>query len=124
VRTARTVRLCGHRGSGGTRLLAIDVVAPPLVPLLYPERLRHARRRTSVGLYASIAKGPRIPRDQWPLVRAQARRDGLRATARAFGVSYETIRTILRVDDGYPAVGAVSSPAAVRKRCNSNASAA
>ena len=100
------------------------MVAPPLVPLLYPERLFHARGHAGAGRYAPTAKGSRIPRDQGPLVRAPARQQGLRATVRAFGVSHETIRTILRAHDDDGAVGVMNSSATDRKRGNSTPSAA
>ena len=87
-------RLSG--GSDGDRLREIDVVAPPLVPFLYPERLLRARRRAGVGRYAAGAKGRRIPRERWPEVAARAEREGLRTVAREFGVSHETVRSVLR----------------------------
>ena len=74
----------------------IDVVAPPLVPFLYPERVLRSRRRVGVGRYAAGTKGPRIPRERWPEVAARAKREGLRAVARDFGVSHETVRAVLR----------------------------
>ena len=106
------------------RLLKIDVVVPPLVPLLYPERSYRAPRHLGLGRYAPLVKRSRIPRDQWPLVRAPARQQGLRATVRAFGVSHETIRTILRAHDDDGAVGVMNSSATDRKRGNSTPSAA
>ena len=75
----------------------IDVVAPPLVPFLYPERALRSRRRPGTGRYAVGVKGPRIPRERWPEVAARAEREGLRAVARELGVSHETVRTVLRV---------------------------
>jgi hypothetical protein len=72
----------------------IDVVALPLVPFLYSERHLFAKRRLGIGRYAAVAKGPRIPGDRWQEVDARARAIGLRATAREFGVSHETIRSI------------------------------
>ena len=83
-------------GSDGDRLREIDVVAAPLVPFLYPERLLHARRRSGIGRYAPAAKGPCIPREHWPHVAARAKREGLRAVAREFGVSHETVRVIVQ----------------------------
>ena len=87
-------RLSG--GSDGDRLREIDVVSPPLVPFLYPERLLRSRRRLGVGRYAAGTKGPRIPRERWSEVAARAKREGLRSVARDFGVSHETVRSVLR----------------------------
>ena len=74
----------------------IDVVSPPLVPFLYPERVLRSRKRLGVGRYASGAKGPLIPRECWPVVAARAEREGLRAVARDLGVSHETVRAVVR----------------------------
>jgi hypothetical protein len=89
-------------GAGdGDRLREIDVVALPLIPFLYPERLLHSRRRAGIGRYAVVVKGPRIPKERWSEVAARARRDGLRSAACAFGVSHETVRGIvIRVTQG------------------------
>ena len=83
-------------GSDGDRLREIDVVNLPLIPLLYPERLLHYRRRTGVGRYAVVAKGPLIPRECWAEVTVQAKRAGLRAVARELGVSHETVRSMVK----------------------------
>jgi hypothetical protein len=72
------------------------VVDLPLVPFLYPDRLLRSRRRSGVGRYATIAKGPRIPQERWPEVAARVQREGLRVVARDFGVSHETVRGFLR----------------------------
>ena len=82
-------------GSDGDRLREIDVVELPLVPFLFPDRLLCSRRRGEAGRYAVAVKGPRIPREQWPEVAARARREGLRAVARDFGVSHETVRSVV-----------------------------
>lgn len=81
-------------GSDGDRLREIDVVALPLIPFLYPERMLHSRRRSGIGRYAVVAKGPRIPRERWSEVATRAEREGLRRVARHFGVSHETVRSI------------------------------
>jgi transposase len=49
-----------------------------------------------MGRYAVVAKGPRIPREQWSEVAVRAKREGLRAVARELGVSHETVRTIVK----------------------------
>jgi len=67
-----------------------------LIPFLYAERLLHSRRRSGVGRYSVVTKGPRIPREQWPEAAARARAIGLRAAARERGVSHETIRAVVR----------------------------
>jgi hypothetical protein len=86
-------RLSG--GSDGDRLREIDVFALPLVPLLYSERLLESRQRSGVGRYATVAKGPRIPRERWSDVAARVQREGLRAVARDYGVSHETVRGVV-----------------------------
>lgn len=83
-------------GSDGDRLLEIDVVTAPLVPFLYPERLLRSQQRTGNGRYSAISRGSRIPKENWAMVAAQAQTVGLRATARMFGVSHETVRTVVR----------------------------
>jgi hypothetical protein len=70
-------------------------VALPLIPFLYPDRLLHSRRRSGIGRYATVAKGPRIPPERWHEVAARAEREGLRRVARGMGVSHETIRVIV-----------------------------
>ena len=77
-------------------LREIDVVAPPSVPFLYPERVLRSRQRRGNGRYAAGAKGTRIPLERWPEVAARARQEGLRAVARELGVSHETVRSVLR----------------------------
>jgi hypothetical protein len=71
------------------------VVEQPLIPFLYPEQLLHSRRRSGIGRYAVVAKGPRIPRERWRDVAAQVERDGLRTVARELSVSHETVRAIV-----------------------------
>jgi len=83
-------------GSDGDRLREIDVVTQPLIPFLYPERVFYSRRRSGVGRYAVVVKGPRIPRERWSAVAAQVQRDGLRAVARELNVSHETVRGIVK----------------------------
>ena len=72
------------------------MVALPLIPFLYPARLLESRQRSGVGRYAAVAKGPRIPREQWAEAAARAHTVDLRATARERGVSHETIRSVVR----------------------------
>ncbi len=74
----------------------IDVVAPPLVPFLYPERVLRARQRRGVGRYAAGAKQCRIPEERWPEIVARAEQEGLRCIAHDFGVSHEAVRAVLR----------------------------
>jgi hypothetical protein len=68
----------------------------PLVPILSAERLVRSRRRSGVGRYGVAAKGPRIPREHWAEVARRAKHEGLRAVARDFGVSHETVRAITK----------------------------
>jgi hypothetical protein len=84
------------RGFEGDRLREIEVAALPWIPFLYPERLLHARRRSGIGRYATIVKGPCIPRERWAEVAARAKQEGLRSVARDWGVSHETVRTVAR----------------------------
>ena len=72
------------------------MVAPPLVPFLYPERVLHACRRRGIGRYAAGAKQSRIPEERWPEVIARAECEGLRKIARDFGVSHEALRAVLQ----------------------------
>jgi hypothetical protein len=69
-------------GTNGDRLREIDVVALPLIPLLYPDCLLRGRRRSGVGHYATVVKEPRNPRAQWAELAARAEREGLRRVAR------------------------------------------
>jgi hypothetical protein len=71
------------------------VVDLPLIPFFYPEDLLRSRRRSGVGRYTSATKGTRIPRERWPEVAARAKREGLRKVARDYGVSHETVRSIV-----------------------------
>ena len=69
----------------------------PFIPFLYPEQLLRSRRRSGIGRYAATAKGPLIPRERWPEVADRVQREELRAMARDFGVSHETVRFMVRV---------------------------
>lgn len=74
----------------------IDVVNPPLVPFLYPERVLRTRQRRGLGRYAAGLKGPQLPPEVWPEIARRAEHESLRDLAIAYGVSHETIRTIVR----------------------------
>ena len=82
-------------GTNGDRLREIDVVVLPLIPFLYPERLLRSRQRSGVGRYAMVAKGPRIPLEQWLDIAARAQQQSLRTVARELGVSHQTVRAIV-----------------------------
>jgi hypothetical protein len=71
-------------------------VALLLIPFLYAEGILHSRRRLGLGRYSTTVKGPRIPRELWPEVAARVPHEGLRAVARSFGVSHETVRSVVR----------------------------
>ena len=73
------------------------MVGLPFTPILYPERLLCSRGRSGVGRYAAATKGPLIPRERWQEVADRVQREGLRAVARDFGVSHETVRSVVRV---------------------------
>lgn len=80
----------------GGSLREIDVIAPPLVPILYPEHhlklaQRRGARRFAVGARASL-----IPANRWGEVAARAKNDSLRDIARDLGVSHETVRKAVR----------------------------
>ncbi len=77
----------------------IDVVSPPLVPFLYPERVLRSRQRRGVGRYATGVKAAKIPEACWAIVAARAKHEGLRAVARDFGVSHETVRSVVHAID-------------------------
>jgi hypothetical protein len=83
-------------GSDGDRLREIDVVDLPLIPFLHLERLLRSRQRSGIGRYATTAKGPRIPREQWSEIVDRVQREGLRAVARDLGVSHETVRAVVK----------------------------
>ncbi len=95
VRTAMPVK-CQIAGSTGGRLREIDVFSLPLIPFLYLERLIHLRRRSGIGRYATVAKGPHIPGECWLDVSVRAEREGLQAVARELGASDETVRMVVR----------------------------
>ncbi len=88
-----------YGGSDGDRFREIDAVSPPLVPFLirYPDRILRSRVRIGTGRYAAGTKEPRIPRERWPEVVVRAQREGLRAVARDLGVSYDALRSVIRV---------------------------
>ena len=83
-------------GSDGDHFREIDEIAAPLIPFLYPSRLLGSRGRRGTGRYAAGTKSHRIPEDRWPEVVARAKGEGLRSIACDFGVSHETVRTVLR----------------------------
>ncbi|MDP9375373.1 MAG: hypothetical protein M3Q65_23570 [Chloroflexota bacterium] len=74
----------------------IDVVAPPLIPFLYPERVLRVRQGRGVGRIAAAASTPAIPETRWSEIVARVKHEGLRRIARDFGVSHEVIRTVLQ----------------------------
>ena len=43
-----------------------------------------------------MTKGPRIPRERWAEVAVHAKHVGAQAVARDFGVSHETVRSVVR----------------------------
>jgi hypothetical protein len=49
-----------------------------------------------VGWYPPVVKGPRIRQEQWVEIPVWAKREGLRSVARDFGVSHETVRSLVR----------------------------
>jgi hypothetical protein len=77
-------------------LREIDAVLPPCVPFLYPHGVIHGRRRRGTERYAAGAKGSRIPEEHWATIVVRARQESLRRIARDFGVSHETVRSVLR----------------------------
>ena len=85
-----------NSGSDGDRLREIEVVAPPLVPILYPERVLRSHDRSGTGRYAAGARPPRIPRERWDDIVARSKRESVRTIASEFGVSYETVRILIR----------------------------
>jgi hypothetical protein len=77
-------------------LRELDVVAPPFISFLYPERVLRARQRTGARRYATGANGTRIPQEHWPEVAERAQREGLRTVAGELGVSHDSVRAVLR----------------------------
>jgi hypothetical protein len=49
-----------------------------------------------MGRYATAATGPRIPRERWLEVVTRVPHEGLRAVARDFEVSHETVRSVVQ----------------------------
>ena len=66
------------------------MVAPPLIPFLYPYAVVEAPRP------CAPQHRPRLARDYWPEIAERARYESLRCLAVEYGVSHETIRTIAR----------------------------
>ena len=91
---------CQARGlSGGSdrdRLREIDAVTPPLVPILYSYQVLRTVRRSGTGRYSPSANRTSISQEYWPVIVERSGREGLRQIARDFGVSHETIRSVLR----------------------------
>ncbi len=71
------------------------MVDPPLVPFLYPERVVRARQRRGAGRYAADVKQRHLAHQLWQEIAARARAESLRQLAVAYGVSHETIRTVV-----------------------------
>ena len=88
-------RLSG--GSDGDRLREIDATAPPLVPILYSERMVGSLQRRGTGRYAPGNSRCRIPEECWPDIVERAQHESLRSIAGDFGASHETIRTVLKL---------------------------
>ncbi len=91
----------GSDGSDGGPVREIDVVEPPLVPFLYPSEALEATPRRPLQCR------PRLPHDCWPAIAERAQYESLRDLAAEYGVSHETIRTIVR-----GARGAATAPMA------------
>ena len=51
---------------------------------------------SGVGRYSPVAKGLRVRQEHWVEIPVRAKREGLRAVARDFGVSHETVRSLVR----------------------------
>ncbi len=83
-------------GSDGDRLREIDAVTPPLVPILYSYQVLRTVRRSGTGRYSPGANRTSISQEYWPVIVERSGREGLRQIARDFGVSHETIRSVLR----------------------------
>ncbi len=83
-------------GSDGDRLREIEVVSPPLFPILYPERVLQSGDRSGAGRYAAGTKPPCIPQERWDDIVARSKRESLRTIASEFGVSHETVRILIR----------------------------
>ncbi len=67
--------------------------------MLYAERVIQSTKRRGAGRYAAMTRSLRIPEGRWSEVAERARSEALRSIARDFGVSHETVRTVLRMAD-------------------------
>jgi hypothetical protein len=72
------------------------MVALSLIPFLYPDRLLRSRRRSVTGRYATVARGPHIPRECWLNISVRAKLEELRAVARELPVSQEAVCTVVQ----------------------------
>lgn len=83
-------------GSDGDRLREIDIVEWPLVPFLHADLELQIWERSEQRRYAVGARRPMIPHECWDEIVQRAQMVGLRETARALGVSHETVRRIVK----------------------------
>jgi hypothetical protein len=89
----------------GDRFREIDVVALPLTAFLYPKRLLRLKRN-AMAKRCDVSEGPRyhlrtrkLTSEQELAIRAMAKTKSLRSLAAEYGVSHETIRTVLHTNE-------------------------
>jgi hypothetical protein len=83
-------------GSDGLSLRVVDTSRPfrVLLPDLRPALRLDCSTVQPRARYA--ASRSTIPSDQWPAIVAAVQANGVRATARVFGASYEAVRQLVR----------------------------
>jgi len=87
---------CLSSGSDGDRLREIDEIAPPLIPLPCPEQTQCEGILNLVRDSKKVTGKWKISVDRWLEISDRSRSESLRDLAAEFGVSHETIRTILK----------------------------
>ena len=85
-----------YSGSDGNPSREIDVVSPPLIPVLHSTSALGSLQRSESSRYSGGTRPTKIPEHLWPSVVERSKSQSLRSLARDFGVSHETVRAVLR----------------------------